>query len=489
MSRLVFAALILAVVWRLPAASAAGPYDDLLKYVPPQTNTLLLVNVKAAFDSPLAKREKWSANAYQRYKSGLGFLPPDASQVVISSQVNLSNMTRDHQIGLVRVTTFPTTKSLADREGGSPDSIAGQGVVLSPRNVYFTSLPGPAVASVFPADRQAASRWIRHATKSRGLVLEPFLKKAAEAAGDSVMTIAVDLTDSIDPHLMQKALAISPTVASQKVADVPRLARFVASVQGLTVTAKVSDGITASARLDFGLEITAHKKMARDLFLDMLNDQGVAIPGIEKWTATYTNNSMTLTGPLSTTDLRRILSLFSFPGLSPENAKGGTEKYTGPATQRYMAAVDAVLSGISGKKDSPNYTKTATWYEKAAAQIDQLSRRFVDPIAVDAASRSAKRLRAIGASLRGVPVDLKFLDSQAYDNPTTSVGVSVNLWGGGLRPVVMGGYDDTNYPEIQAAMAKTIADSAKTRFEISSEISNFIATAKQKLSDKYQMPF
>src|SRR6185437_12890652 len=80
MSRLLRAAPMVALLLStLTSASAAGPYDDLLKYIPPQANTLVLVNVKAAYDSPLAKSQKWSANAYQRYKSGIGFLPPDAS--------------------------------------------------------------------------------------------------------------------------------------------------------------------------------------------------------------------------------------------------------------------------------------------------------------------------------------------------------------------------------------------------------------------------
>src|SRR6266566_3785493 len=166
-----------------PAASAAGPYDDLLKYVPPPTNTLVLVNVNAAYASPLAQSEKWADNFYQRYKSGIGFVPPDGSAVVIASLVNLSNVTRDYQIGLVRVTGFPTTKSLAAREGGTTDLIAGQGVAFSPRNIYLTTLNGPTVAAVYPADRQATARWLRHAMASKTANLAPYLKGAVAAAG------------------------------------------------------------------------------------------------------------------------------------------------------------------------------------------------------------------------------------------------------------------------------------------------------------------
>src|SRR6185437_16082213 len=112
--------------------------------------------------------------------------------------------------------------------------------------------------------------------KAKSPSIDSYLQKAADAAGDSVLTIAVDLKESIDPNLMTKALAISPVVARQKGVDVPRLAKFVASVTGLTMTAKVSEGITATIRLDFAFEITAHKKIARDLFLELLDDQGVA---------------------------------------------------------------------------------------------------------------------------------------------------------------------------------------------------------------------
>jgi hypothetical protein len=58
MSRFVLAVSACLIV--LAPVAAVGPYDDLLPYVPPHCNTLVLLNVKAAYDSPLAKSEKWS---------------------------------------------------------------------------------------------------------------------------------------------------------------------------------------------------------------------------------------------------------------------------------------------------------------------------------------------------------------------------------------------------------------------------------------------
>jgi hypothetical protein len=469
---------------------AAGPYENLLKYVPPQSNTLFLVNVKAAYDSPLARAEKWSENTYQRYKSGLSFVPPDASQVIIASQINLSNMTRDHQVGLIRVMTFPTMKSLAEKEGGSTDSINGQGVALSPRNMYLTALEGPAIALVYPADRQAMSRWLRHCAACKEAEFPRYLRKAADEAGDSVLAVAVDLTDSVDPTLLAMGLAISPVVVKAKGTDVQRLAKFVASIQGLTFTTKVTDSITGTIRLDFGFEITAHKSIARDLFLELLGDQGVAMSGMESWQVKFTDTSMTMTGPMSTADVRHVISLFAFPSMGAQDQ--AKIAVSGPATKRYLAAVDTLLGDLSAKKDSPDYLKTATWHEKAATQIEQLSRMGADPIAVEAAIGAAKRIRAIGATLRGVPVDIKEIDSKAYYYSQPNYGVSFGWWGG-FRPMVTynpgGGGVQTNLPQVYAERAKTVADSDRQRTDLSIQIGQIMGDAKRKLSEKYKIQF
>jgi len=485
-----FAMAVLACLVALAPSFAAGPYDDLLPYVTPHCNTLVLLNVKAAYDSPLAKSEKWSDDIYKRYKSGMGFVPPDAKAVVISSQVNFTNLTRDHQIGLVRVTGLPTTKALAEREGGTTDFVADTGVVLSPRNMYLATVSGPAIAMVYPADRQATSRWLKF-TKQKGHdEIAPYLKKAADASGDNLLTIALDLTDAVDPTLLKMGLSVSPIVVNQKVADIDRLARFIASVKGLTFSVKATDTLAGTVTIDFGADIAIHKKTSRDLFLELLEDQGVAVPGMEKWEATYGATSMTLTGPMTTSDLRNVFSLFSFPGVGgPEDAKA-TGQPTGPATQRYLKAVDAILSDLGAKKDNPDYTKTATYREKAAGQIEQLSRTGVDPVASDAAFAVAARIRAIAATIRGLPVDLKEIDSKYYYHSTSNVSVGWGWWG---RPSLIynpgGGSVSTNYKEIQEQRAKSIAASESKRLELSGQINDLMVEAKRKLADKYKLPF
>jgi hypothetical protein len=474
------------------SARAAGPYDDLLKYTPPTANTVVLIDVKGALASPLAKAEKWREKGQPENRGGLGFVPSDAEAVVIAVDVNLNAMTRDCQVGLVKVWNLPNMRDLAAREGGSPDEIAGQVAALSPRDVYFTSLPGNTLVAVYPADRQYTARYLKAAAAKKTGELSPYLRAATAAAAANTVTIAVDLEDVVDKNVLKLSLPASPSVAKVKAVDVNLLATFLSQIKGLTFSAKVTDTITASIAVEFAIEPARFRKTLPDLLREVLEGQGVAIEGFESWKAEFTDTTMTLSGTIATADLKRIVSLFAFPSPAgePEPAAKGNAP-TAATTGRYLQAVDVILTDIGRTKESPNYEKTATWYDKAADQLQQLSTRNVDPAAVTAAHQAAKRLRAIGQSLRGVPIDTKALSNQEYfyGSGGSSIGVVPTWWG--LRPHVIGNpaYVETNIPKIRAEIAKVVADDKKRRAEAWDQITRIMIDVKNGLSVKYNTPF
>jgi hypothetical protein len=471
------------------ARLSAGPYDDLLKSVPPDANTLVLVNVKAAYASPLAKSEKWSEDYFKRYRAGIGFVPPDAEAVVVASEVNLSSMTRDHQIALVKVRNLPNMRDLAARSGGTTDRIADQVAALSPQDVYFVGLPSSVLGGVYPANRQASARWLRYALTTKSANLSPFLKRTSEQAGDDTIIVGVDLTDCADPTLLKLALPFSPAVVRQKNVNVELVSKFIASAEGMTVRIKIGEGITASVRVDFGMEVAQYKMIARELFLELLDYQGVGVAGIGAWETTYGEKSMTLSGSLRDVDMKRVLSLFAFPGPAAEDdPKVKPGEATVAATKRYLAACDAVLEDLRKAKDTADYLKSATWNEKAADQLDTLDRRAVDLVAVQAARDASKRLRALAGSLRGVPIDLEALASSAYAYGTSNVGWGRGWWG--VRPVwVGGGSVTTNLPKVWAEQEKVIADDRKRRTEVWIQIDTIFSDARKKLEEKHKTRF
>jgi hypothetical protein len=471
----------------LAPTATAGPYDGLLQPLPADTNTLLLVDAKAAFASPLARGEKWADDSFQRYRSGLGLVPPETEAVVVASSVNLSSMTRANQLALLRARNAPTAKDLAAREGGTIDDLGGQLVVLSPRNAYLCNLPGSSIAVLYPADRQVMARWLQTSKAAKGPSLSPYL--TAAAGSDATVVIAVDLADSLDPGLLRARLPFSPAVVRQRGVDVRLVAGFLASVRGLTFTAKVTDRIVGTIRIDFGSAVGLYQRITKELFLEVLDEEGIAIPGMAAWETTFEEKAVTLSGSMTTADLRRVLSLFAFPDPAAEDdPKQTPNQVSVPATQRYLGAASVVLGDLRKTKDSPDYVKTATWHEKAADQLEHLGRKAVDPVAAEATFECARRLRAIAASLRGVPIDLDALSKQAYYRTSPNYGVGLNWRGfGGL--VVGPNHVDTNYAKIREAQAKVIADDQQRRVDVWSQIDQIQTEARRKLGDKYKVPF
>ncbi len=473
---------------------AAGPYDDLLKHTSPNTNTLVLIDVKAAYASTLAKAEKWADKGQRGDRGGLGFIPNDAETVVIGAEINLNTVTRDFQVGLAKVShNVPEMRELAAQEGGTADEIAGRLAVLSPRNVYFTTLPGAQFVAVYPADRQYTARYLKAVKANKTGILSPYLAGAVGKATGNSVTIAVDLEDVFDKTLLKISLGASPSVAKIKTADVSLLAAFMSGTKGMTFAAKINDEIRGSFTIDFVGDPNDFKRTLPDLFRELLEGQGIAISGFGNWEAKFTDHTMTLSGPVGTSDMRRILSLFAFPQLpgEPDPKLKGNE-FSPDMTRRYLMAIDTILSETRAMQKSPNYDKMATWHDKAADQIDHLSRRNVDVIAADGAFQVTKQLRAIAQSLRGVPIDKKALESQEYYY-SSGGGYSPGIGGGwfGWRPYLYQNpsYVTTNIPEIQAKIAKVVADDEKQRLESWSAIDRFMQEARRKLNDKYKMDF
>jgi len=477
-------------------ACAAGPFDDLLKFASTNTNAIVLIDARSAFASEVAKKEKWTEQSQQIGYAGLGFVPSGADRLAIAAEINFTTMVRDFQVGLVKVDSVPNLKRLATREGGTTDEIAGQLVAVSPRDVYFTSFPGRIFAAVHPADRQYTARWIRSHRDGRAVTLAPFLRKAADNAGESTVVIALDLEDVLEPAAIRFGLQFSPIMVRSKLTNQNALSLFLGRVKGLTFSAKVTDGVLGKVVVEFPGDVNRFRGILKDLFLELIDGYGIGIDGMEKWEATFTDTTMTLTGSMTPGDLKRIVTLFSFPQPGQTEEEPMTDEPTVGATQRYLRAVDIIIDDIRQVRvrDDGNNSRTATWHDNAAAQLEQLSRRNVDPLAVDAVYQTSKRLRAIAASLRGVPVDIDALAQQAFVYSERSP-MFWGGWGGwGRRGFIRNlafapSFATTNVPEIQSKMAKVVADDKKRRNETWNQIDQIMTDTRRKLGDKYKAKF
>ena len=136
-------------------SQAEGPYDDLLKWIPEQANTLLLIDVYELHKSPLGKQENWAKTHKRTTLGSLSSMSPSITKVVMAAQINPSTLHNTWEAGVIQLDQGIKEKELARVVSGTMDSVGGKPIVLSPRNAYYVQLRDWVIGVMRPANRQA----------------------------------------------------------------------------------------------------------------------------------------------------------------------------------------------------------------------------------------------------------------------------------------------------------------------------------------------
>ena len=105
---------------------AQGRFDDLLRRLPASTNALMVIDVKAVHNSPLATKEGWKAQHQSTYVKQPIILPPESDRLVLAAQMNPNREFAQAWEGAVISLTEPLSmQSIAKAEGGYADNIGG----------------------------------------------------------------------------------------------------------------------------------------------------------------------------------------------------------------------------------------------------------------------------------------------------------------------------------------------------------------------------
>jgi hypothetical protein len=466
-------------------APAAGP-EEALKTVPPTANVLAIVNAKQLrqssawrFSAPANKGGKEPAD------QPFHFLPDDAGWVVTAGHLNYRTGDWNWRAVLVQDPKAPSVDDVAGGDKAQTDEVGGQKFARLGDGYYGKW--GDGWTLVFhPANRQALSRWVRHARAAKSPALNPVLAGAALKSAADPVVIAADLTDSIDPRHADALLHSLLVLQSRKDVDYRNFSYLLSKAQSLVFTVEPGNPFKGAIQINFGMSTANQWTLLKGIFLELLERTGAVIPELYEWRAGYPNNAMTLTGDLSAPSLRRVIGIFSFPQLSTGGGKPGESD---PAlSQQYLRAIGAVVNQTYQTVKQKRSPHVAAWFDLAARQVMQLNSRGVDPIALEAGSEVAKRLQAAAGTLRGATVDLKALAQSQYYYQT----------GGGYHPAPygypygwwtfpFGGWGvrvRTNIPQVRAKMAETAAERAKVFTQLRQDIDSTLTRAAVDLKNK-----
>lgn len=453
------------------ALPAQGPTPaELLKNLPGPFNTLAVVNVEAILNSPRGKKDGWDKLDRTAYLAGAIPVNPAVERIVATTEFTPGQRRESSAQAVVPVKKPIDLAKVSESLRGQLVEIAGQQAVSTSAGSYLVKLDPQLLGLMRTTHRQDLSRWIQ--AKQDGTLPTPprYLTSAANAASRSHVVVALDAADLFDSAAIDLAVGLSPTLDADKKASA-QVKTFLGGLRGVRLVGTFTEaGTEFKVTLDSNRQPSCPPELMARFVAEFLERNGLMPTDMAAAVAKNTETDFSLTLKITDDELGYLMHLV-LPPISTDIATSDTlpatpAGVTRDATQKHVVAVNATLDALKKKNDgATDYFQTALWHETAARQIAQLSAIGVEPAAVEYAHGTAKLLREIANSLRGVPVQAAVLEQDAYlyqeQQPlfvwTPFYGVRHNPWFGA------GGAVQTNLPEIRQRQAAAIRADAQKR--------------------------
>ncbi len=412
--RRVIGVLQLACAWpfNVAPAGAGDKYSELLGRVPDSANVLMLADVEALHNSTLGMRERW-AELSPEARSRCMVFPAGIRRIVVGARLDFRDMDYHWKVGLAEARgALPGLETVAGRERGHVDHVAGGSVVWTPRGFFVVEFPPRTIGFVAPADRQALADWMRTAFSRPKAVRPAFADRAvSHAERDAEVVVAFDLTDTVSPSLAREILEGLDGLRRAGL-DPTAVASLLATVRGGYLSLGIKETVAGTLRIEFDEPVESLRPVAKELVLAALEDLGADVPDLPRWRVSVEGKVISLSGGLSPESTRRVMSLVgplhldssraaSPPAATPTGSTRRSEPSTptAEATRTYYRAVVDLLDGLKQSKGR-SLSAQATWYDRYARTIDELPLLDVDPDMLAFGSVVSRTLREIAVGAR-----------------------------------------------------------------------------------------
>ncbi len=390
--------------------AAAGPFDALLRKVPPGANALVLIDVSTTLATPVAEQEGWGKQLELSYVDRPIFLPPEATKLVLAASLYPNaDFSTGWELAAMELAEPMSMRQIARSEGGYLDTVRGTPAVWTPSDAYFVSLGERTLGAVFPAERQFVSRWMEYIEQADDIQTSNYLSVAARLANTRVpILLAIDLEDVVRPHVLAQKLRES-TLFQDAGISLNDAATVLTSLRGVMLRVAVGDDVQGQLRIDFHEPVAPLEKIAKALVLNTLNDFGAHIEDLAEWKLELEEKAITLRGPLSEDGQRRVFSVVEIPSTKfstlkdaepemPAEDQPPSESKIREASLTYYRATDVLIKDLN--RDLRGNKAAAAVMERYARRIDRMPILNVDDELLDYGSELAGTLRSIALSKR-----------------------------------------------------------------------------------------
>lgn len=445
-SQRVWSVMLGAAVVLVVAGPVAAQFRELAARVPNTANALVLLNVEKILQSPKAVAEGWKEKFDKAFEAGLTRMPPKTVRFVIASQIDFESMKPRWEAAVADFAAVPSMEVIANAREGTQDKIGAVPAIVLPTDAFVLHLAEKTLGAISPANRQEATRWIRQLSDPQSAKLSQYLQKGAsysDTAGTEIIMV-LDLDGVFPPDRVLKYLK-GKKALDASAGDRDELAKLIADMQGLRVGIRIGEKLSGKVTLDFDGETAKAEPFLKGIVLEALADAGMRIEDLDAWTPEAKGTTFSLSGELTSSGLRKLLSIAEAPasGEPAENAppaKASTPEPASPgdlaanqgkSTLRYFQSVTKFLGDLKGDmRDMKTMGQSAVWCDKYARKIEKLPMLGVDPDMLDYG-------KFVATSLRGGALDTR--------QTTIQAGAMKYEVGAGSQSGIGTGYDASYY--------------------------------------------
>ncbi len=392
--------VLLAYLFILQPHSHASEFRDLARQLPPGANAVLAIDVSAALESEVAKKNGWGDPS--KSAGAPIYLPPEADKVVVSALVDPPNQFRQSwTAAVIGLTESLPMKLIARAEGGYTDTVGDVNAAWVPSDAYFLEFGENLLGLMYPSNRQAASRWVE-ARNSSSTGLSGFLTGAVTAVElQPQIVIALDAKDTIAAHRLHQNLQESPAVEEFKL-DIDEMFELFSTLEGLNLEITITDRVRGRAQIKFGKDVPFEAEVGRAFVLNSLTELQAEIPGIEDWNFSISGDSIYAMGDVDEVGLRRILSMLEIPttkfsSLKDEDTEHEAEvDEVAEKTYIYFQSIQKLIEDL--QQNSKSRSGDSYWFDRYAKKIDKLPILHVDPDLLDFGQMTSETLRVMSGA-------------------------------------------------------------------------------------------
>jgi hypothetical protein len=369
------------------------------------------------------------------------------------------------------------------------------------------------VAAMSPANRQVVGRWLREARAQQATSLSPYLQEAIGFVDQGTPIImALDLRDVLPPQRVQERLKASETMKNRTV-DVDALTDLVCSIRGVTLGILIREPPYGSIKIDFDKDASMIADFAKPLLLEILSNQSAMIEDFEDWKPNVQGKRVTISGNLSPSGMRRIMSLMESPisfvhaarkGAAQEDPGEADKADVAQASKTYFDGIISLFEDLQGRKGTASHiNQYGVWFDKYARKVDQLPMLNVDSELLDYGQYVATQLRNASGAIKGIGMRSRVRQVNAVANMEPPVQYAGGVYGGhrygrygwygGYRQgyvgnPIQGSLRQEQSVRTQIRTQERVGGAANAR-AIMQDLKNTTTEVRRKMTEKYQIEF